>query len=58
MTTYDMICSSKILIQIKSEVGKPEVLYYQLAETFCGQQTSEPPLVPNVIGMIVSCSET
>ena len=31
MTIYDMKCSSKILIQIKSEVGKPEVLCYQLA---------------------------
>ncbi len=59
MTTCDMICGSKTLNQIKSEVGKPEVLYYQLAGNFLRPANfKEPPLVPNVIGMIVSCSET
>ena len=59
MTINDMKCSSNISIQIKSEVGKLQVVCYKLAGNSLRQANfTEPSVVPNVIGMIVSCFET
>ena len=56
MIFYDMKCSSNILIQIKSEVAKLEVVCYKLAgNSLQPTNFTESSVVPNVVGMIVSC---
>jgi len=57
MTLYDMKCSSQILSQITSEVGKLEVLQ-TCRKLLAASKLLTTFSAANVIGMIVSCSET